>query len=185
MAKRRFLGRLILCLAIAGSVSAEPPTSVIIGTPPQPTWAQLNAPQRNILAPLANDWDTMENVRRKKWLGIAERYPTMNADEQQRTQVRMREWAALKPEQRTKVRDTYKDFNQLPPEQKKLVKQKWEAYSNLPADEKQRIRESGKSAKLLAPSPPPADASPALPADGSQGTGVAAPASTPEAPKPQ
>jgi hypothetical protein len=185
MAKRRFLGRLILCLALAGSVAADPPTSVIIGTPPQPGWGQLSTTQKTILAPLVNDWDKMENVRRKKWLGIAERYPAMNPEEQQRTQLRMREWAELKPEQRTKVRDTYKDFNQLPPEQKQLVKQKWEAYSNLPADEKQRIRESGKSAKLLAPPPPPADASPAIPADGSQGSGVATPASTTETPKQQ
>ncbi len=100
----------------------------------------------------------MENVRRKKWLGIADRYPTMKSDEQQRMQDRMREWAALTPEQRSKVRDTYKDFNQLPAEQKKLVKQKWEAYSNLPAEEKQRARESGKSSKLLA-APTPVETS--------------------------
>jgi len=105
----------------------------------------------------------MESVRRKKWLGIADNYPGMKPDEQRRMQDRMREWANLTPEQRTKVRDTYKDFNQLPPEQKRVVKQKWEAYANLPADEKQRIRESGKSAKLLAP-PPVAETSTASPA---------------------
>lgn len=100
----------------------------------------------------------MESIRKKKWLGIAERYPAMKPDEQQRTQDRMHEWAALTPEQRTKVRDSYKDFNQLPPDQKQVVKQKWEAYSNLPADEKQRVRESGKSSKLLNPQAQPTDA---------------------------
>ncbi len=97
----------------------------------------------------------MENVRRKKWLGIAERYPTMKPEEQVRMQERMREWARLTPEQRAKVRDTYKDFNQLPPEQKQTVKQKWEAYSSLSEEEKQRARESGKSSRLLAPPPTP------------------------------
>ena len=152
MAKRQFAGGVILCLALAAPLHAETPTTVIIGTPPQPAWNQLDVQQRNILAPLAGNWDGMENIRRKKWLGIAERYSNMTPAEQGRVQVRMRDWAALTPEQRARVRNTYKEFNQLPAEQKQVVKQKWEAYSNLPPEEKQRIRSSGKSAKLL-PSP--------------------------------
>lgn len=154
MAKRRFIGGVILALALTAPVIAEPPTTVVIGTLPQPAWNTLNPVQKSILAPLAADWNSMENLPRKKWLGIAERYPTMKPDEQRRLQERMREWASLTPEQRSKVRGTYKDFNQLPPEQKAVVKQKWEAYSNLPSGEKQRIRESGKSGKLLQPVPP-------------------------------
>lgn len=146
---------MILGLFLTVAATAAPPATVVIGTPPQPNWVQLSTQQKSILAPLAKDWDKIESIGRKKWLGITERYPAMKPDEQKRMQDRMREWASLTPEQRAKVRDTYKDFNQLPPEQKQVVKQKWEAYSNLPADEKQRIRESGKSAKLL---PPPAQA---------------------------
>lgn len=93
----------------------------------------------------------MESIRKRKWLGIAERYPGMKPDEQQRMQDRMREWSRLSPSERTKVRDTYKDFKQLPPEQKQVVKQKWDAYSSLPADERDRIRSTGKSSKLLTP----------------------------------
>jgi len=163
MAKRRLTGGVILfCLALAAPLAAEPPTSAVIGTPPQPSWSQLNPQQQNILSPLSVEWNKMENIRRKKWLGIAERYPSMKQDEQRRVQNRMREWASLTPEQRNKVRDSYKDFNQLPAEQKQVVKQKWEAYSNLPEEEKQRIRSSGKSSKLLTPAapetPPPATA---------------------------
>lgn len=155
MAKRRYFGGVILCLALIGPLlAAEPPTTAIIGTLPQPGWEQLSAQQRTILAPLANDWNAMENIRKKKWLGIAERYPSMKLDEQLRTQNRMRRWARLTPVQREKVRDSYKDFNQLPTEQKATVKQKWEAYSNLPAEEKRRIREGGKSIELLTPPAP-------------------------------
>lgn len=153
MACRRLLGGLTLSLALSASFAAEPPTTALIGTPPQPVWVQLNGQQKSILAPLAKDWDGLENIRKKKWLGIAERYPSMKQDEQQRMQERMREWASLSPTERSKVRDTYKDFKQLPPEQKQVVRQKWEAYSNLPPDEKQRIRETGKSSKLLATTP--------------------------------
>ena len=161
MAKRRLVGGVILCLALATAIAAEPPTTVVIGTPPQPGWSLLNVQQKTILAPLAGEWDKMENIRRKKWLGIAERYPAMKPDEQRRMQERMREWASLTPDQRAKVRDSYKEFNQLPSEQKQVVKQKWEAYSNLPPEEKQRVRQSGKSAQLLTPpaepAPPPAE----------------------------
>ncbi len=153
MAIRRLVGGLILAASLNLSIAAEPPTTAIIGTPPQPGWGQLSQQQKNILAPLSKDWDSLENIRKKKWLGIADRFPAMKPDEQQRMQDRMREWASLSPAERAKVRDTYKDFKQLPAEQKQVVKQKWEAYSNLPAEEKQRLRETGKSSKLLAPPP--------------------------------
>ena len=154
MVKRRYLGGVILCLAlIAPPVLADLPTTVLIGTLPQPAWSQLTTQQKIILAPLANEWEGIENVRKKKWLGIADRYPSMKPDEQLRTQERMQEWARLTPAQRAKIRDSYKDFNQLPAEQKTVVKKKWEAYSNLPNEEKQRVREGGKSAKLLTPPP--------------------------------
>lgn len=93
----------------------------------------------------------MENIRKKKWLGIADRYPNMKPDEQQRMQYRMREWANLTPVQRAKARSTYKDFNQLPPEQKQVVRQKWDAFTNLSPEQQRRLRENSKSSKLLAP----------------------------------
>ena len=153
MVKRRYVGGVILGLALAGPLAAEPPTTAVIGTPPQPGWSLLSASQKSILAPLAKEWDKLDNIGRKKWLGIAERYPAMKPEEQRRVQDRMREWANLTPEQRAKVRDTYKEFSQLPSEQKQTLKQKWEAYSNLPHEEKQRVRQEGKSSQLLAPPP--------------------------------
>jgi len=153
MAIGRLVGGLIAGVALATANAAEPPASVIIGTPPQPGWSALGPQHKAMLAPLAGEWDKMDNVRRKKWLGIAERYPAMKPEEQRRVQDRMREWATLTPEQRAKIRDTYKEFNQLPSEQKQAVKQKWEAYSNLPHEEKQRVRQEGKSSQLLAPPP--------------------------------
>jgi hypothetical protein len=151
MAKRRLLGGVILCFALTTVIAVEPPTTAVIGTPPQPSWSQLKPQQKDILAPLSGDWDKMDSIHRKKWLGIADRYPGMKAEERQRMQDRMREWAGLSPEQRAKVRSSYKDFNQLPAEQKQLIKQKWDAYTNLSPEQQQRLREGGKSSKLLTP----------------------------------
>ena len=180
MAKRRLLGGVILCFALTTVIAVEPPTTAIIGTPPQPGWSQLNPQQKQTLAPLSGDWDKMDNIRKKKWLGIADRYPGMKEAEQRRIQDRMREWADLTPEQRAKVRNSYKDFNQLPPEQKQLIKQKWDAYSNLPPEQQQRLREGGKSSKLL--TPPPSEStntaisSAATPSSTAEGSSSSAPA---------
>lgn len=131
-------------LTFAGHAFAQAPATAIIGTPPQPGWSLLSTQQKIILAPLANDWDSMENIRRKKWLGIAERFPKMTPDEQAKVQKRMQEWAALTPAQRAKARDSYKEFNQLSPEKKQALKQKWETYSNLSSEEKQQVKQTGK-----------------------------------------
>lgn len=164
----------MLSIALAGPVYAQAPTTAIIGTPPQPGWNLLSTQQKIILAPLASEWDKMENIRRKKWLGIAERFPKMTPDEQARVQLRMREWASLTPQQRSKARDSYKEFNQLAPEKKQALKQKWEAYSNLTAEEKQQVKETGKMPVRAQPLP----AESILPG---AATSTATPANTPPA----
>ena len=156
MATRRFIARLAISLALAGAAQASPPATVLIGTPPQPGWSLLSTQQKIILAPLVGDWDQMDNIRRKKWLGIAERFPKMTPEEQARVQERMREWAALTPAQRAKVRDSYKEFNQLDPDKRLAVKKKWEAYSNLSEEEKVRARQ---------PKAPPAEITAAATSD--------------------
>ena len=38
-----------------------------------PDWVQLSPAQKNILAPLEEDWDNLEPERRQRWLGLAAR----------------------------------------------------------------------------------------------------------------
>ena len=66
----------------------------------QPSWEQLKPQQREVLAPLAQEWNDMDATKRKKWLGIAKRYPGMTPSDQHRTQLQMRDWYSLTPEQR-------------------------------------------------------------------------------------
>lgn len=176
---RRLIAGLILSMALSGPLHAQAPTTAIIGTPPQPGWRLLSTQQQTILAPLAKDWDNLENIRRKKWLGIADRFPKMTPDEQARIQERMHEWANLTPAQRAKARDSYKEFNQLAPEKKQALKQKWETYSNLTEEEKQQVKQTKKLPAPTPTAPVAADNStPAAPA--------ATPAAVPgEASKPQ
>ncbi|MBK9523001.1 MAG: DUF3106 domain-containing protein [Rhodocyclaceae bacterium] len=126
------LTALALSLGVADSCLAEVPALN------QPAWEQLTPEQRSILQPLAGEWPAMESYRRKKWLGIAQRYSTMSPDEKVRVDQRMREWAKLTPEQRQQARANYKSLKQVPPEQKEDVKRKWEEYSQLPAEEREQ-----------------------------------------------
>ena len=166
MIKQAVTLALVTALALAGAlpVHATPPPTAILGTPPQPAWNALSAKQKTILAPLASDWNSMENIHRKQWLSTAARYPAMSETEKGRVQKRLQDWVKLSPEQRARARDNYRHLSQLPSEQKDLIKKKWSAYKNLPEDERQGVREKHKSAILLAPPPPPAESTTAIPA---------------------
>ena len=93
-----------------------------------PTWGQLTQEQQGILAPIQGEWDKLDPPRKRKWLGIAQRYPKMKREEQERLQRRMQEWASLTPAQRQAAREKYKEFEQLPAEERQAVRKKWEEY---------------------------------------------------------
>jgi len=93
-----------------------------------PTWGQLTQEQQRILAPIQSEWDRLDPPRKRKWIGIAQRYPKMRSEEQERLQRRMWEWASLSPEQRQAAREKYKEFEQLPAQKRQEVRKKWDEY---------------------------------------------------------
>lgn len=52
-------------------------------------------------------WDELGEVRKRKWIEIANRLPTLSDDEKSRITQRMQEWAALTSQQRKQVRDNF------------------------------------------------------------------------------
>ena len=133
---------------------ATPLSHAVITPPlPQPSWAELNTEQKRVLAPLAGDWDKMDGFRRKKWLGIAQRYPSLSPDEQARMQRRMTEWAKLTPDERKRAREKYQSLQKASPEKKEAVKLKWEEYKELPESEKNRL--TVEAARKPTPRPTP------------------------------
>lgn len=167
MAFRALVAGLILVFSFFPSAHAVVPELR------QPAWVELTQEQKQILAPLARDWDKMEAFRKKTWLGIAKRYPGMKPQEQARVQRRMQDWASLTSEQRTQARARYKNLKTVPPEQKEALKKKWEQYKELPEEEKKRLAE--KAARKR--SPKAHSLAPKLPA-GSQPLPTAAPVVT-------
>lgn len=146
--KRSLILTSALISGLTGSVySLEPPL-------PQPTWAELTPSQRDALRPLAAEWDSIESYRRKKWLGIAQRYATMTPDERQRVQHRMKAWSKLSPSERQQARERYKNLKNAAPEKREDVALKWRAYKELPAEEKEKLKQqANKTQKLSTNSP--------------------------------
>lgn len=102
----------------------------------QPKWSELSPERQQALQPLAGQWNTLDNTRRKKWIVVADRYPSMKPDEQKRMQSRMADWARLTPEQRRVARENYQKSKSLPAEQKKA---EWQQYQTLPDSQKQQL----------------------------------------------
>lgn len=129
-----------LCLGTAALAATPPPPSsgAAIAVTPQPSWNSLSVAQRTALAPLGNEWNQLDNVQRRKWLLVAERYWRMSAAEQERLQDNMRAWAMLTPQQRLAARDKYREVNQMTPEERASLKQKWQEYQVQREEEQRR-----------------------------------------------
>ena len=155
---RVLLAALSLCIAAGASAqapvdagskpapkaAAKPPAKKAAAKAPvRPTWAELSADQQQILAPLKDDWSNLEVERRKKWLGIAKRFPTMKPEEQARVQRRMQAWAKLTPEQRRQARETYKSIAKDKDRHGDL-REHWAEYQALPPEERQTLVPSEK-----------------------------------------
>lgn len=110
------------------------------------TWAQLSAEQKTALAPLANEWDKMDAIRQKKWLGVANKYANMKPEEQQRVQERVQTWVKMTPEQRMAVRENFSNTSKKSPEQKSA---QWQQYQQLSESEKQKFANEAKVKKTL------------------------------------
>ena len=89
----------------AGSAVSRPSTTPKPGA--GPTWSELEPSEQIALRPLQNDWASIDELGKRKWRRIAERYPEMSATDQERLQNRMTEWAKLTPQERGKVMAAY------------------------------------------------------------------------------
>ena len=101
-----------------------------------PAWASLTVGQQQALAPLQRDWATIDSTRKQKWIAFAPKFHAMPADERQRVQQRMAEWARLTPGERTQARLQFQEARQLPAEERQA---KWQAYQALSDAERQSL----------------------------------------------
>lgn len=130
----------ILGLTAALSLLVTPVSAFEFPSLRQPDWQELSPQQKQILAPLNDEWNSMDDDRRRKWLGIAARYPHLNKEEQGRIQGQMSEWARLTPQQKQAIRAKYRALLKASPEARAAMREQWEKYQELPEEEKQRLQ---------------------------------------------
>jgi hypothetical protein len=99
-------------------------------------WSALNEDQRLILAPLEEDWSSLTAARQKKWVDVANRYPSMTDAEKTTLQSRMTEWAGLSSSERQRARDNYLRILNISAEKKAAA---WESYQQLSAEDKKLL----------------------------------------------
>ena len=126
--------------------------SKILATNPNPSWAALTSQQKNALSPLAAEWDKMGELRKKKWLGIADKYAAMKPEEQTRLHERMSAWVKLTPEQRMDARENFTRTTQINPEQKSA---RWQQYQQLTEEQKKQLAAEANHKKSITNLPPP------------------------------
>lgn len=134
-----------LALAAAWPAAAQPQPSPVKKPPIEatgPSWQSLSAQQRASLAPLQNDWSSIDAPRKAKWLDIAARYPKLPPSEQQRLQTRMSEWARMTPSERARARLNFQEAKQLPNQDRQ---DKWQAYQALPESERKALARQGRA----------------------------------------
>jgi hypothetical protein len=142
---------LALCLAgaLGGHAGAQMPPAARPALAPVrasgPTWMELNASQRQALAPLAGQWNQLSDTHKRKWLAVAQSFSRLPPAEQATMHSRMTEWVALSPQQRSQARLNFAEAQQLSQDDKKA---KWEAYQALSPEERRKL------AKSAGPRPP-------------------------------
>jgi hypothetical protein len=121
----------------AKKATAAKPAKPAKKTASGPQWAELNAEQQHILAPLKSDWENLGPQTRRKWIGITKRYPGMKPIEQDRIQARMQRWANLSPQQREQARENYKRMAKASAEKRRKLREQWAKYqASLPPEQR-------------------------------------------------
>ncbi len=85
---RLLLGALAACLSLAAH-----PADKDLKTP-QTRWSRLSTQDRQVLAPLAPDWEKLPGYQQQRLKSAARKYPDMRPIQQERFQERIRDWAA-------------------------------------------------------------------------------------------
>lgn len=137
--------------ALSFSVHAQPaPAPSAMGTSKAasalpvmgaPLWSELKPVQQQSLAPLASTWNTLQEGHRRKWIAVAQTYPTLGLAEQQKLHSRMVEWAALKPQDRELARLNFAETKKIAPAERAA---NWEAYQALSPEERQKLVDGAK-----------------------------------------
>ena len=133
------LGAALACAAQvpAGKPAGTAPAASPARAPEQgPPWSALTPAQQAALAPLRQDWPTIDAGRKQKWLEVVQRFSALTPAERERVQERMADWARMTPAERGRARLQFQESRTIPAQERQAL---WEAYQALPSDERRAL----------------------------------------------
>ena len=134
---RRALAMLALAaVCMAGWAPQAGAQAVQVAASGGVAWSQLNPAQRRALEPLASQWANLSQDQQRSWLAMAANFQDLSPAEQATLHGRMREWAAMSPQQRAQARQGFGAASKVPADERKA---KWETYRNLPPEQRERF----------------------------------------------
>ncbi len=122
----------MLCSLGCATVLANPLNA--LGDAPE--WQALSGQQQRVLAPLASQWNAMDDTSRGKWAAVASRYDQLSPPEQQRFKERLAAWARMDPIRRGEARARYQQAQGLSTQERQ---RRWQAYQALPPQEREDL----------------------------------------------
>lgn len=106
----------------------------------QPLWNDLSPSQRETLAPLAANWNALPLAKKRSWLSLTEKMPSMMPEDRAKAQARIREWASLTPDQRRMARNNYRLAKSLDRDERLAT---WESYNQMTPEQQSVLRANG------------------------------------------
>lgn len=71
-------------------------------------WSELSPKQQELLAPLENEWNSMTDSQRERWLKVGRKYEGEPAERQAIMRERVSTWSGLSPREKAAARENYK-----------------------------------------------------------------------------
>ncbi len=148
MSREQFAAAALACLCLALAVAVGParadddlraPRASLLPLV-QPLWSDLTQAQQAVLEPFAAQWNGWSAQEKRVWVSLADRVPRMAPAARERAHQRIREWAALTPEQRRLARQNYRLAKRLAPDQRQA---QWARYQEMTPEQRSVLRTSG------------------------------------------
>jgi hypothetical protein len=98
-----------------------------------PRWIDLTLSQQESLMPLVDTWNTLDQSQKRKWIALAQNYPSLAAPEQAKLHSRMEKWAVLNPSKREQARLNFSRTKIIASPERAS---NWEAYKALSPEER-------------------------------------------------
>jgi hypothetical protein len=125
----------------AGALHAQDatPTADAQAVPAPRPWRSLSQPQRELLAPMRADWDTLPPRKQAHMLDKTRHWLTLPPEQQDKIRDRIARWHAMTPEQRHLARETMRKFHELPPAQREQLHHAYQQFQQLPPAQREKL----------------------------------------------